>query len=266
MTIENITDEGEGPAILMVHGWGHTKLVLEPLANNLKQKFRVITFDLPGHGTARNEPGPYSYERYCDTIRRVVENLRIEKFHMLGWSMGGQIVSLYCLNKAGPLPESLILISATPRFVAKDKNPLVGQHPVKVTKMKRMINSDPENGVRDFINGIFETGEKISPQLREEMERFLFAKDFPPKKEALLETLGELEKTDLTLKSGAYDKRVLLIYGRLDKINPPMGQIMWKGLFERIEEVSFNYAGHVPHITKCPEVTRSIAGFISKQG
>ncbi|VAX24918.1 hypothetical protein MNBD_NITROSPINAE03-396, partial [hydrothermal vent metagenome] len=90
MRKESIGDTGgSGPAIVMIHGWGQTGRAFDPLSNLLKPDFRVITVDLAGHGTAKDEPGPYTFTRYCDDIAVVVRQLGLDKFHLLGWSMGG---------------------------------------------------------------------------------------------------------------------------------------------------------------------------------
>ena len=143
MTMNTITSRGNGPALVMIHGWGQTKRAFEPLAESLKGDFRVVTFDLPGHGEARGDGGPYTFERFTNTLADLVRGLDNEPYHLLGWSMGGTVAARYCLEEAGALPKTLTLIASTPRFVAPGKNLGIGQHPAAVKKMVRMIRSDP---------------------------------------------------------------------------------------------------------------------------
>lgn len=261
-----ISDVGHGPIIVMVHGWGQTKKSFEPLAESLKEKFRVISFDLPGHGSAKEDGGPYTFMRYCDVLTGVINTLGDPPYHLLGWSMGGAIAALYSFNKLGRAPESLILLGATPKFVTTTHNLRLGQHPAAVKKMARLIMRDADSGLRDFVDRFFESGEKISEGERAQIEKIFYPPEFPPQKEALLSTLDELARTDLTQHSGRYDGPVLLIYGRLDKICPVGGQQLWKGLFDNLQEVCLESAGHAPHITRLPEVAESIKDFILKDG
>lgn len=264
---------GDGPVIVMIHGWGQAGRAFDPLIHLLKPDFRIITFDLAGHGTAKDKPGPFTFARYCDDIARLVCKLGLEKFHLLGWSMGGTIAVKYCLEKTGPLPESLMLLSATPRFVARTRNLGVGQHPAAVAKMERMIDSDPETGLRGFIQLFFESGEEIDENQRGEIEKALMPAGSPPSRQALLDTLKEYSATDLTGSSGSprssgspgsYDGRILTIHGSQDKICPPGGQKLWGDVFVVVETVSIESAGHAPHLTRRLEVAGHIARFVSE--
>lgn len=46
----NYIDEGEGKNVLLLHGWGGSIQTMMPIFNVLKDRFRVVTLDLPGFG------------------------------------------------------------------------------------------------------------------------------------------------------------------------------------------------------------------------
>ena len=94
----------------------------------------------------------------------------------------------------------------------------------------------------------------------------LHGNGFPPRKEALIETLGDLAAENLIDARGGYDGAVLLIYGRLDKITPAGGQRLWKDVFRDLEEHPVDGAGHAPHLTRSREAARVIRDFILKSG
>lgn len=264
MEEKNIPDADKDATLILLHGWGQTSRAFEPLVELLRDDLRIITFDFPGHGEAKEDGGPYTFERYIETLADVVKSLNGGPFHLLGWSMGGTVAALYCLDGAGPLPESLILMSATPKFVIPEKNLGIGQHPAAVKKMERMIRADHEAGLRDFIGRFFDSGEVIAEDMRAEIERVFYPDSFPPKKEALLGTLADLAKADLTARgAGAYNGPMLLIHGRLDRICPAGGQKLWKNLFPNISEFFINDAAHAPHLTRRREVAGAIKNFIS---
>ncbi len=254
---------GDEPAIVMIHGWGQNSLCFSPLVKQLSPCFRVITLDLAGHGKAKGESGPFSFKRYGRDIASLIRSMRISRFHLLGWSMGGTIGAMYCLDRIEPCPESLILMCATPRFVSTKGNFLEGQHIAAVRKMERQIKTDPVSGLRGFIERFFESGEKISAQARETIENSLITEDFPPDTEALLETLRELANTDLTAQNTTYKGNVLIINGALDKICPSGGQKLWKGLMAPSAQVTLESAGHAPHLTLSHQVAHHIASYIS---
>ncbi|MGK7344627.1 MAG: alpha/beta fold hydrolase [Candidatus Nitrospinota bacterium M3_3B_026] len=259
---------GPGPAVVMIHGWGQTAESMTPLAKLLEQRLRVITFDLPGHGEAEGEGGPYTFQRYVETLGEAVKALDGVPFYLLGWSMGGTIAALYALESRTPAPEGLILLSATPKFVIPGKNLGIGQSPAAVKKMRKMIREDPAAGLRGFIGRFFESGERMSAADRERAEKALIPPSFPPAGEALLGSLDELAAADLTASGGDFGGRVLIIYGRLDRICPPGGQRLWREVFggrlapDRVIEG----AGHAPHLTKGAEVARAVEDFVLNPG
>ncbi len=253
------------PLLIMVHGWGQTKLAFDSLSKLLEQKLRVITFDLPGHGEAKSVDGPYTFERYRSELAQVIKKSGASSFHLLGWSMGGTISAGYCLEKTGVLPKSLILLSATPKFVTHTHNLGIGQHPAAVKKMERQIIRDADSGLRNFIDSFFDSGEQITPAQRAEIENLFYSNNFPPSQEALLSGLSELASTDLTMSKERFNKPVLLIYGRMDRICPVGGQALWKKLFEQADELCLENTGHAPHLTKTAQVAESIANFVLKQ-
>ena len=104
--------EGEGVPVVLVHGYAaHADLNwrLPGVIRALRRKYKVITFDVRGHGlTDRpNEPEKYGIEIARDVVR-LLDHLHIEKAHVVGYSMGGFItISLLSL-----CPERLL--SAVP--------------------------------------------------------------------------------------------------------------------------------------------------------
>ncbi len=259
-----VNDRGKGSPIIMVHGWGQSGACFQPLMERLQNNHRVVIIDLAGHGKARAAEGPYTFNRYCDDISDIVNQLGVaDKYHLLGWSMGGAIAAAYCLDNVRPEPKSMILISATPRFVDPYGKARMGQHRVAVKKMERMVKADSAAGLRDFIGRFFEAGEVIRPVQREQFEKLLITSDFPPSQRALMDTLKELEQTDLTKHTRTYDGKILLIYGALDKICPPMGQKLWDHCFSAISEHKIESCGHAPLLTCADRTATEIKNFIA---
>ena len=250
--------------LIFLHGWGQSRKAFDPLINALNDRgVRSFAFDFPGHGDARDEPGPYSFDRYVSLIGEFVKSTGSERFHLAGWSMGGTIAAIHCLKQKVPRPSSLILIASTPRFVASEKNLGVGQHPTAVKKMERMITADHNAGLREFIGRFFESGESIPQDMKSEIEKHLISETFPPNKDALISTLRELAALDLTISGCKWDGPVLNIQGTADKITLKGGQRMWRSLFDNITEAPMESAGHAPHLTRTAGVAEIITGFLS---
>jgi pimeloyl-ACP methyl ester carboxylesterase len=250
--------------LIFLHGWGQTRRAFDPLISALNERgVRSFAFDFPGHGDARGEPGPYTFDRYASLIGAFAKSIAAQRFHLAGWSMGGSIAAIHCLEQRNPRPLSLILIASTPRFVSHENNLGVGQHPTSVKKMERMIQRDHNAGLREFIGRFFESGEVIPEEMKTQIENLLIPVNFPPDKDALLSTLNEMAALDLTTSGQRWDGPVLNIQGMADKITASGGQKLWLSLFDNVTEAPMESAGHAPHLTRTGATADIIAGFLS---
>ena len=85
-------DVGDGPPLVLVHGFLGSSDMWTPQINFFKDKFRVIAPALPGFGKSSNINSCDSIESMAKTILSFLEKKEIKKFNLLGHSMGGMIV------------------------------------------------------------------------------------------------------------------------------------------------------------------------------
>ena len=105
-------DEGEGDIILLLHGTASSLHTWDQWTNYLTHDYRVIRLDLPGFGLT----GPHPNDRYevgndVDFIHNFINQLALEKVHMVGSSLGGRISWEYSLQHSEQV-QSLTLINA----------------------------------------------------------------------------------------------------------------------------------------------------------
>ena len=84
------------PPLLALHGWLDNSASFERLAPFLSQRYRVIALDLPGHGASAHLPAglPYHYVDYVRAAIAAADALRLDRFSLLGHSLGAGIASL----------------------------------------------------------------------------------------------------------------------------------------------------------------------------
>lgn len=83
---------GQGDPLIMIMGYGSTmNLWEEKLINTLSQQFQVIIFDNRGMGESTVGEKEFSIEQFSDDTVGLLDALKIEKAHVLGWSMGSYI-------------------------------------------------------------------------------------------------------------------------------------------------------------------------------
>ncbi len=86
----------EKTPIILLHGSPGDSSALEKLAADLGKGRRVIVSDLPGFGDSTEKIPDYGFRAHAFYLKQLAEHLKIEKFHLLGFSMsGGVALSFY---------------------------------------------------------------------------------------------------------------------------------------------------------------------------
>ena len=92
------TGPRDGPVLVLIHGSNASLHTWEPWAARLGNRYRVIRFDLPGHGlTGANPTHRYATTDFVDVVERVRAKLGLARFALAGNSMGGGVAWHYAL-------------------------------------------------------------------------------------------------------------------------------------------------------------------------
>ena len=100
-------DDGEGDAVVCIHGLGGTSNTFGPLLPAL-QRYRVLRPDLPGSGRSARAEGALSIQRYAEAVLAFCARARITRAHVVGHSMG-TIVAQHLAVQQPKLVRSLTL-------------------------------------------------------------------------------------------------------------------------------------------------------------
>ena len=86
-------DSGDGPALLLIHGFPLCRRMWHPQINAVVSAgFRIITPDLRGFGESDAPDGPYSMGLFADDMIALLDHLGIERAVVGGMSMGGYVL------------------------------------------------------------------------------------------------------------------------------------------------------------------------------
>ena len=86
-----VEDEGDGTAVVCVHGLGGSSNTFTPLMPALA-RHRVVRIDLPGSGRSQRAEGTLSMARYADLVQTVCARLNVTRAHFVGHSMGNIVL------------------------------------------------------------------------------------------------------------------------------------------------------------------------------
>lgn len=112
---------GDGPPLVLLHGFSGSKENWLPAAKFLTRNFRVIVPDLPGWGESSRDPqGDYGYAAQAARLEAFAQALRLPRFALAGHSMGGAIAGLYAAAHPGEVAAVAFLDSAGVPFKEND--------------------------------------------------------------------------------------------------------------------------------------------------
>lgn len=96
---------GQGPAAVLIHGnSSSSRAFSKQLEGPLGERFRLVAFDLPGHGASDDarDPALYSFQNQARALRVAIDAVGLIDAHFVGWSLGGHLA----LELAPDLPEA----------------------------------------------------------------------------------------------------------------------------------------------------------------
>ena len=109
-------DEGQGPPLILLHGYGGSMWQWEYQQIPLSRQFRVITPDLIGSGLSDKPPLDYRPEELIESIRGLMDALGLPTATLIGNSMGGGVAIGMALTHPDRVSR-LVLIDSLPDHV-----------------------------------------------------------------------------------------------------------------------------------------------------
>jgi pimeloyl-ACP methyl ester carboxylesterase len=116
---------GEGESLILVHGLGANLAFWYPFVfSALARKYRVIIYDLRGHGHSSMPASGYTLEQMVADLRALVDHLGVSRPHVIGHSFGARVALAYAIahpSQVGTLTVADTLLEALqPRMRLRD--------------------------------------------------------------------------------------------------------------------------------------------------
>ncbi len=248
---------GAGPDLVLLHGWGLNLRVWDGLVQEMRDRFRMITIDLPGHGRSGWNAGRGTPAEQAWLIHSSLASIS-SCYSLLGWSLGGQIA----LDLAAAMPaqiDRLILIAATPRFAASPDWPY-GMQPAAITKLATQLRDDYQGTVSDFLE-LQVRGSLEGPGVLAQLRSALFVHG-QARLEALEAGLNTLAMSDLRASLPHVRTPTLVIAGQHDRITAPAAsRLLAEGLPDA-RYVEMRRAAHAPFLSHRKDFARLLEEFL----
>ena len=106
-----ISGENNLPVVILIHGLGLSKDMWKEFIPNLLKSYKVITFDLFGHGKSDPLNATPDLDLFANQILELLLYLNITKAHLIGFSIGGMINRKFAVNYPSKVLSLIILNS-----------------------------------------------------------------------------------------------------------------------------------------------------------
>ncbi|MCT4507876.1 MAG: alpha/beta hydrolase [Tepidibacter sp.] len=110
--------EGKGKPIIFIHGWTCNHEFFRKQVCELSKNYKVITYDLRGHGISEIPENGLTMERLARDLRNLIDYLKLEDVVVAGWSMGTTIILEYIRQFSCDKLDKVCFIDMTPKVIA----------------------------------------------------------------------------------------------------------------------------------------------------
>jgi pimeloyl-[acyl-carrier protein] methyl ester esterase len=243
----HIEVQGQGPALVLIHGWAMHGGIFAPLLRELAPQYTVHLVDLPGHGLSSERDVVFDP---LDCAQRIAE--RVPAATWVGWSLGG-LVALHAALEMPQRVSSLGLIASNPRFVLGEDWELGVAHEV-FTQFATGLRIDWRRTLERFLALEAHGSERAQAELRE-LRSHLFERG-EPSLPVLEQGLRVLDQTDLRARLSELVMPNLWIAGRRDRLVPPAA-MRWSAEQARGDYLELP-TGHAPFLSHALEIVGAL--------
>lgn len=261
-TRAHVRDQGksDGMPLILIHGSLESLQVWDGWVAQLKDRYRLISVDLPGHGlTGPWARGEYTIDAYADFIEVLADTLRLDRFAIAGHSLGGAVAWTFAATRPERV-NHLILVDAAafPRESGPTWRTRLARAPV-IGDIG--IYFKPEWVVRDALKEVYADPAMVTP---ERVRRFAELQRYPGNRKATLQRTRTQEPLDPTpLKR--LDVPTLIIWGTQDRWTPVADAFRLQTDIKGAKLALFAKSGHNPMEEDPKGTAAAVAGFLPRE-
>ena len=231
--------------IVMLHGFTGSVATWEKVASSLTN-YRVIAIDLIGHGQTDSpkDVTAYKMEKQILQLEALFQQLNLQEFILLGYSMGGRVALAYATAYPNRISH-LILESASPGLKTEDDRAL------RRSSDESLAAQIETKGVEAFVEEwenipLFATQKKLPIDLQQAIREERLSQSTVGLANSL-RGMGTGAQNSLWSSLGAVTMPVLLITGELDEKFCKIAEEM-QALLRNAQHVTAKEVGHAIHV------------------
>ena len=246
------TQQGSGPDLVLVHGWGMHAGTWGELPRQLAAHFQVTTLDLPGHGRSRDISTESTLAAFTDAVVQVSPPSAI----WLGWSLGG-LIALDAARRYPNRVTKLLLVGATPKFVQAPDWPHAVEAQV-FAGFARSLVRDYRGTLLRFLS-LQIGGDDATRALLKTLRTQIFEHG-EPQAAALAAGLSILQQSDLRASLPQIQAPALIVHGSHDRLAMPTAGEYLAAHLPHARLWCIAGAGHAPFLSHAAAFAESVLG------
>ena len=251
-----VEDEGDGDAVVCVHGLGGSSNTFTPLMPALT-RHRVIRIDLPGSGRSQRVEGSLSIARFVDAVQSACNRLDVQRAHFVGHSMG----TIVCQHVATSTPALVASLALFGPLLAPTE---VARSGIRARAAK--LRAEGVQGLQDVTQALL--GAALSNDTRQRLPlavafvRESLMRQEPACYAATCDALADAQAAAVD----TVEAPVLLVTGDEDAVAPPQAV---RAMAERLHRarsarvVVLPRCGHWTPVERPDECQRELRDFLS---
>jgi pimeloyl-ACP methyl ester carboxylesterase len=251
--LSNVAEfDNSKPIIVLLHGFSADKYIWNRISRKLSKEYQLFTPDLLGHGdvTYRSTDN-YSVPEQVLFLMDMLDKLNIQKFHIIGNSMGG-FMAAKIVERCSVRVHKSVLID--PAGIRSDYS---------LQMFKSTLNPFEHYNETDFFSfyGLVMAKPPYSPKfiLRAVADKYI------GKRKQYVHMFRDFfnpdDFFDVAHKINA--SNVMLIWGKNDKLVPVADYKVWQEMLDS-ETVLYEDLGHMPMVESATRVSRDIMSFLDR--
>jgi pimeloyl-ACP methyl ester carboxylesterase len=256
-------DHGSGKPVVLIHGYPLSGAAWEKqTAALLAAGYRVITYDRRGFGKSSQPTSGYNYDTFAEDLHKLVTQLELRDFALVGFSMGGGEVARYIGKYGSKGVSKAVFISSVPPFLLKTPDNPEGVDGSVFEGIQKAVAADRYAFFTEFFKNFYNTDVLLGKRVSEAAVQAswnLAASASATASFACVPTWHEDFRKDLA----RVDVPALVIHGDADRIVPiGAAGIRTAKLIQGARLVVVKDGPHCITWTHADEVNRELVNFL----
>ena len=258
--------DGHAEPIMLLPGIIATHRYFAKSIAPLAHRFRVVAPDLPGFGRSDKPDAPYSIDWFADVVAALLDAKKIERAHVVGNSLGGQIAMAMALRHPTRIAR-LVLVAPSgigTRWLAPARPFIDGIERV-VPRLAALRGVSREPAAR-FMGLVFRHTFPGRPDLAARYlrgyRRAIESEEYPKYLRALLRSVEGCLARPLLDEARRIPHETLILWGRRDRIVPCASASLLQRNMPRARLLVYEGSGHVPMEDDPERFNRDVLAFL----